>query len=93
MLNTHRLGQTKPVTVYRLITKGTVDESILGIANRKVELDAAILHDLVVGGGGGGCNGEDGDGDVAPGKGRKKGGAGEGRQIGEILAALLAGGT
>ncbi|MEW5304870.1 MAG: hypothetical protein WDW36_007450 [Sanguina aurantia] len=97
----HRLGQTKPVTVYRLITRGTVDESILGIANRKVELDAAILQGLVVGGGGGGGGAggggggaDDGEGGEAPaGRGRKKASAGEGRQIAEILAALLAGGA
>ena len=32
----HRLGQTKPVTIYRLVTKGTVDERIVAIAERKV---------------------------------------------------------
>ena len=28
----HRLGQTKQVTVYRLITQGTIDERILRLA-------------------------------------------------------------
>lgn len=36
----HRLGQKKPVTVYRFITKGTVDKNIYNIAQRKLVLDA-----------------------------------------------------
>eukprot|EP00850_Spirogloea_muscicola_P010575 SM000062S19961 [mRNA] locus=s62:684509:689584:- [translate_table: standard] len=40
----HRIGQTKAVTVYRLISKDTVDESILKIAQRKLSLDAAVLE-------------------------------------------------
>jgi SWI/SNF-related matrix-associated actin-dependent regulator 1 of chromatin subfamily A len=40
----HRIGQTKPVTVYRLVTKGTVDENIFEIAKRKLVLDAAVLE-------------------------------------------------
>lgn len=31
----HRLGQTKQVTVYRLVCKGTVDERILARAQAK----------------------------------------------------------
>ncbi|CDP07915.1 unnamed protein product [Coffea canephora] len=40
----HRIGQTKPVTVYRLVTKDTVDENVFEIANRKLTLDAAVLQ-------------------------------------------------
>ncbi|KAK9115698.1 hypothetical protein Sjap_014645 [Stephania japonica] len=40
----HRIGQTKPVTIYRLVTKGTVDENVYEIANRKLVLDAAVLE-------------------------------------------------
>ena len=40
----HRLGQTRPVTVYRLVTADTVDERIVSIAE-KLDLDAAILSD------------------------------------------------
>uniref|UniRef100_A0A1D1Z896 SWI/SNF-related matrix-associated actin-dependent regulator of chromatin subfamily A containing DEAD/H box 1 n=1 Tax=Anthurium amnicola TaxID=1678845 RepID=A0A1D1Z896_9ARAE len=40
----HRIGQRKPVTVYRLVTKGTVDENIYEIARRKLILDAAVLE-------------------------------------------------
>uniref|UniRef100_A0A2P2KRH0 ATP binding protein n=1 Tax=Rhizophora mucronata TaxID=61149 RepID=A0A2P2KRH0_RHIMU len=40
----HRIGQTKPVTIYRLVTKGTVDENVYEIAKRKLNLDAAVLE-------------------------------------------------
>ncbi|PWN45696.1 hypothetical protein IE81DRAFT_344592 [Ceraceosorus guamensis] len=40
----HRLGQTKQVTVYRLITKGTIDERIVKLARNKKE-----VQDIVVG--------------------------------------------
>ena len=41
----HRLGQTKPVTVIRLVTRDTVDERIVAVAEKKLDLDAAILSD------------------------------------------------
>uniref|UniRef100_A0A0D9W8A7 Uncharacterized protein n=1 Tax=Leersia perrieri TaxID=77586 RepID=A0A0D9W8A7_9ORYZ len=40
----HRIGQQKPVTIYRLVTKCSVDENIYEIARRKLVLDAAILQ-------------------------------------------------
>jgi SWI/SNF-related matrix-associated actin-dependent regulator 1 of chromatin subfamily A len=40
----HRIGQSKPVTIYRLVTKDTVDESIYKIAQQKLVLDAAVLE-------------------------------------------------
>lgn len=40
----HRIGQTKAVTIYRLVTKGTVDENVYEIAKRKLVLDAAVLE-------------------------------------------------
>ncbi|XP_052205317.1 protein CHROMATIN REMODELING 19 [Diospyros lotus] len=40
----HRIGQTKPVTIYRLVTKNTVDENVYEIAKRKLVLDAAVLE-------------------------------------------------
>lgn len=40
----HRIGQTKPVTIYRMVTKGTVDENVFEIASRKLTLDAAVLE-------------------------------------------------
>lgn len=36
----HRLGQTKQVTVYRLICKGTIEERILQRAREKSEVSA-----------------------------------------------------
>eukprot|EP00798_Chlamydomonas_sp_ICE-L_P032246 gene32246-16812_t len=81
----HRLGQTKPVTVYRLVTKGTVDESILGIADRKLALDAAVLEGFTLS-----SNGDQADnaeGDEPKGK---KGMGKETKYMGAILASLLA---
>lgn len=34
----HRIGQTKQVTVYRLITKGTIDERIVQLARVKKDV-------------------------------------------------------
>lgn len=39
----HRLGQTKQVTVYRLICKGTIEERILERAKEKSEVNATTL--------------------------------------------------
>jgi SWI/SNF-related matrix-associated actin-dependent regulator 1 of chromatin subfamily A len=81
----HRLGQTRPVTVYRLVTRNTVDWSIWEIAQRKLKLDAAIMEGVV--------EEEDGEGGTTKKKAKsKKGKAGEEVQhMGAILAALLAG--
>lgn len=38
----HRLGQKKPVQVFRFITEGTVEEKIIERAERKLFLDAAV---------------------------------------------------
>ncbi|XP_019192101.1 PREDICTED: protein CHROMATIN REMODELING 19 [Ipomoea nil] len=40
----HRIGQTKPVTIFRLVTKESVDENVYEIAKRKLTLDAAVLE-------------------------------------------------
>ena len=37
----HRLGQTRQVTVYRLVTKGSIEERILQRAKEKSEVCAA----------------------------------------------------
>jgi len=42
----HRLGQTRQVTVYRLITKGTVDERIIQMA--RVKKDVSLNTSLLV---------------------------------------------
>lgn len=40
----HRMGQTKQVTVYKLIVKDSVEERILALQNAKKELADAILE-------------------------------------------------
>jgi SNF2 family DNA or RNA helicase len=40
---THRIGQTRAVFSYKLITRGTVEEKILGLQRRKRELAAGVL--------------------------------------------------
>lgn len=39
----HRLGQTRQVTVYRLVTKGTVEEKILNRAREKSEIQNIVI--------------------------------------------------
>ena len=39
----HRIGQTRPVTIYRLIAKGTVEEQVLALHNEKRALAADML--------------------------------------------------
>lgn len=38
----HRIGQTRPVTVYRLLTRGTVEEKVVRLQAKKRELAGAI---------------------------------------------------
>ncbi len=40
----HRIGQDKPVFVYKLICKGTVEEKIQALQQRKADLAAAVLE-------------------------------------------------
>lgn len=39
----HRLGQTRQVTVYRLITKGTIDERIVQLARVKKDVSMEVI--------------------------------------------------
>ncbi|HEY6079700.1 MAG TPA: DEAD/DEAH box helicase, partial [Polyangiaceae bacterium] len=41
----HRIGQERRVTVYRLITKHTIEESILGLHEKKRTLARSLLED------------------------------------------------
>ena len=43
----HRLGQTRQVTVYRLITKGTIDERIVQLARVKKDVSFNVLRDVL----------------------------------------------
>ena len=45
----HRIGQTKPVSVYRLVCKSTVDEKIFEISEAKYVLDQRLLGDAGAG--------------------------------------------
>jgi superfamily II DNA or RNA helicase/uncharacterized Zn finger protein len=40
----HRIGQTRPVTVYRLISRGTIEEQILSLHSDKRALVAGVLE-------------------------------------------------
>ncbi len=40
----HRIGQTRPVTIYRLVTKGTIEEQIVELHRSKRELADRLLE-------------------------------------------------
>ena len=40
----HRIGQTNPVTVYRLVTRGTIEEKVVALHGDKRELSCAVLE-------------------------------------------------
>jgi SNF2 family DNA or RNA helicase len=40
----HRIGQDKPVMVYRLISQGTIEEEILKLHDSKRDLVAGIME-------------------------------------------------
>ncbi|EZG56850.1 DNA helicase [Gregarina niphandrodes] len=42
----HRIGQTKPVQIYRVVTKDSVEEDILERAKAKMVLDALVVQGL-----------------------------------------------
>ncbi|NJN34435.1 MAG: hypothetical protein HC817_09470 [Saprospiraceae bacterium] len=40
----HRIGQEKPVTVYRLVTENTIEEKILKLHDQKRDLADSLLE-------------------------------------------------
>ena len=40
----HRIGQTRPVTIYRLVTEGTIEEQIVDLHHRKRDLAGQLLE-------------------------------------------------
>ena len=41
----HRIGQTRPVTIYRLVTEGTIEEQIVDLHRQKRDLANRLLED------------------------------------------------
>jgi SWI/SNF-related matrix-associated actin-dependent regulator 1 of chromatin subfamily A len=41
----HRIGQKKPVTIIKLVTRGTVDEDIYSLQERKERMNKAIMDE------------------------------------------------
>jgi SNF2 family DNA or RNA helicase len=46
----HRIGQTRPVTIYRLVMEGSIEEKILALHDEKRELADRLLEGSDVGG-------------------------------------------
>ena len=40
----HRLGQSRTVNVYRLLTRGTLEEKIMGLQQFKLDVAAAVVN-------------------------------------------------
>ena len=40
----HRIGQTRPVLVFRLVTENTIDQKIVERADAKRKLEKLVLH-------------------------------------------------
>ena len=41
----HRIGQQRPVNVYRIVARGTIEEKVVELARRKAELFRGVLDD------------------------------------------------
>ena len=42
---THRIGQTRPVNVYRLVAEGTIEQKVMALQERKARLFQSVLDD------------------------------------------------
>lgn len=49
MARCHRIGQTRPVMIYKLCTKGTIDEVIINRAEAKRLLEKVVISKSVQG--------------------------------------------
>ena len=67
---THRIGQDKPVMVYRLVSADTIEEKVMALKEKKAELFAQVVEgtgDVEAGGeGAGGLAGVAGAGGLSP---------------------------
>ena len=41
--STHRIGQDKPVNVYRLVSQDTIEEKVVALQERKRDLFASVV--------------------------------------------------
>ena len=46
----HRIGQSRPVMVYRLVAQDTIEEKVMDLKARKQKLVQAVLSDDALGG-------------------------------------------
>ena len=46
----HRIGQQRPVTIYRLVTKGTIEEKIVELHHHKRDLADSLLEGTEISG-------------------------------------------
>jgi SNF2 family DNA or RNA helicase len=42
---THRIGQTRPVMVYRIIARDTIEEKVVALARRKAALFSGVMDE------------------------------------------------
>ena len=63
---THRIGQDKPVMVYRLVSADTIEEKVMALKEKKAELFARVVEGTDGGEGAGGVAGAAGAGGLSP---------------------------